>query len=130
MSLQTKKKHPTSRAHVPFADKKPVEPRTPRKPYTRNDFQSRMGQWIDFTTPQGRYHGVIENIRSDAVLIKMPKDSFGFGLTGGSQAMPENIHLAGYDGHPYPYPHWIREPWCWCWFPIIFIVIIIPWFWW
>jgi hypothetical protein len=119
---------------VIFDDKKPVDipfayPK--RTGYTRSDFSSRVGEWISFRTERGEYRGIVERLKNDAVLIKMPKEYAKTALADYVQEEHPDVQLAGgYGGCDGCHPHVKPYPWYWFWFPFVIIIFIVPWFWW
>jgi len=96
--------------------------------YTDKHFKPYIGKWMRFKTTFGEYSGYVQEVRNNAVLVKMPMH-YSTRLTN-SLKNQSDVQLAGgyYDGWC-GRPFWGCGPWFWWWIPFIFI-IFIPFFWW
>ena len=102
------------------------KPTRTKSSYLPQDFSSFIGKWISFQTPFGDYRGIVEKVRGDAVLIKLPAEYSNSELVHYVESENLQVELAG--GYPYPHPYPKPYPWCWYWVPFAVIIIFTPWF--
>ena len=101
---------------------------------TMGQCQGHLGQWVQFETPWGQHHGVVEQVTAGGVLMRVPRQYAPVGIaslpsfSGQTDEQKLDVVLAqwgygpGYGAPGYGYRAWWAGAWLFWWLAFALIL--------